>query len=70
MFLQNGILSRTKPALVYVEMAAFSGRPDKFLGVHFFNPVQVNFPNFRKLAIYSLVDLPVEGEKENLQDDD
>jgi len=22
-------------------MAAFSGRPDKFLGVHFFNPVQI-----------------------------
>lgn len=23
------------------EMAGFSGRPDRFLGVHFFNPVQV-----------------------------
>jgi hypothetical protein len=33
---------------VPVEMAAFSGRPDRFLGVHFFNPVQVNFTATKK----------------------
>jgi hypothetical protein len=34
---------------VTVEMAAFSGRPDRFLGVHFFNPVQVNtFYSYQK----------------------
>lgn len=29
------------PTMVYLEMAGFSKRPDRFLGVHFFNPVQV-----------------------------
>mmetsp|Transcript_35383 Transcript_35383/g.38283 ORF Transcript_35383/g.38283 Transcript_35383/m.38283 type:complete len:378 (+) Transcript_35383:92-1225(+) len=48
------IFASNTSSLSIGEMAAFSGRPDKFLGVHFFNPVQVNFPHFRKLAIYSL----------------
>jgi hypothetical protein len=30
---------------VHAEMAAFSKRPDRFLGVHFFNPVQVRNPS-------------------------
>mmetsp|Transcript_25624 Transcript_25624/g.28759 ORF Transcript_25624/g.28759 Transcript_25624/m.28759 type:complete len:344 (-) Transcript_25624:624-1655(-) len=35
------IFASNTSSLSIGEMAAFSGRPDKFLGVHFFNPVQI-----------------------------
>jgi 3-hydroxyacyl-CoA dehydrogenase len=35
------IFASNTSSLSITEMAAFSGRPDKFVGVHFFNPVQV-----------------------------
>jgi 3-hydroxyacyl-CoA dehydrogenase len=35
------IFASNTSSLSIGEMAAFSGRPDKFVGVHFFNPVQV-----------------------------
>jgi len=35
------IFASNTSSLSISEMAAFSGRPDRFLGVHFFNPVQL-----------------------------
>lgn len=35
------IFASNTSSLSISEMAAFSGRPDKFVGVHFFNPVQI-----------------------------
>lgn len=35
------IFASNTSSLSIAEMAAFSGRPEKFVGVHFFNPVQV-----------------------------
>jgi 3-hydroxyacyl-CoA dehydrogenase len=35
------IFASNTSSLSIGEMAAFSGRPDKFVGVHFFNPVQL-----------------------------
>jgi len=35
------IFASNTSSLSIAEMAAFSGRPDKFVGVHFFNPVQL-----------------------------
>jgi hypothetical protein len=37
------IFASNTSSLSIIEMAAFSGRPDKFVGVHFFNPVQVRY---------------------------
>jgi 3-hydroxyacyl-CoA dehydrogenase len=35
------IFASNTSSLSILEMAEFSGRPDKFVGVHFFNPVQI-----------------------------
>lgn len=35
------IFASNTSSLSITEMAAFSGRPDRFVGVHFFNPVQI-----------------------------
>lgn len=35
------IFASNTSSLSIAEMAAFSGRPEKFVGVHFFNPVQI-----------------------------
>jgi 3-hydroxyacyl-CoA dehydrogenase len=35
------IFASNTSSLSIAEMAAFSGRPDRFVGIHFFNPVQV-----------------------------
>jgi 3-hydroxyacyl-CoA dehydrogenase len=35
------IFASNTSSLSIGEMAQFSGRPDKFVGVHFFNPVQM-----------------------------
>ena len=37
----NTIFASNTSSLSIGEMAQFSGRPEKFVGVHFFNPVQV-----------------------------
>jgi len=37
----GAIFASNTSSLSIREMADFSGRPDKFLGVHFFNPVQI-----------------------------
>jgi 3-hydroxyacyl-CoA dehydrogenase len=38
----NTIFASNTSSLSIAEMASFSGRPEKFVGVHFFNPVQVS----------------------------
>jgi 3-hydroxyacyl-CoA dehydrogenase len=38
---EKTIFASNTSGLSITEMAAFSGRPDRFLGVHFFNPVQL-----------------------------
>lgn len=38
----NTIFASNTSSLSIGEMAQFSGRPEKFVGVHFFNPVQVS----------------------------
>lgn len=35
------VFASNTSSLSISEMAAFSGRPDRFVGIHFFNPVQV-----------------------------
>jgi 3-hydroxyacyl-CoA dehydrogenase, NAD binding domain len=37
------IFASNTSSLSIAEMASFSGRPDRFIGIHFFNPVQVRF---------------------------
>jgi 3-hydroxyacyl-CoA dehydrogenase len=39
---KNTIFASNTSSLSIAEMASFSGRPEKFVGVHFFNPVQVS----------------------------
>ena len=41
------IFASNTSSLSIGEMAQFSGRPEKFVGVHFFNPVQVSWNEWK-----------------------